>query len=1166
MAACQVLLGVLLGTLTFLAWHFTSIFERQDVDSLAEDLRKSILQRTRDKMSSLLDARALDTESYSRLMGSSLVGVRLEEEHFYDWSPRAFTVNAAFFIPDPSRSTVIFTTTTGLWTALLRAGGTAWLLFSNTTGFESTANGTSWAYYAAANVSTGAQLNASTPLSMKASATAFDWYRSAIASKQSQKVHCAMVNAGYSIVVASLTCSTAVFDSAGDLRGAVAITSTIGAVSQLVESLDLLGGVLWFTTVPDGILVAAAGHGSSNSSSFYSRNATIQTKATESSDPVIKAGAEYLDVRYGLEALAAKEYDLGLVRVGGVRYFINTVPINDYNISLVAIIMIPRYNIFHEIDRRGHWELGILVGCAFGIFMVGIILLFLFTGRVSSEIRLKAEVIEHLEAKRRAEASSNYKTAFLCNMSHELRTPMAGIMGLLDVLMADNLTDEQATNVDQIHRCATGLLGLLNDILDLSKIEAGKLHLEKSAFYPCKELENLINVFFSPCQKKNVDLALDVDESMPHVALGDPIRFRQIFSNLLSNATKFTREGYVVLRASATRDCRITLIGNPALAAIHDRDDFEDLILLTMEIDDTGCGIPPEKRELVFEDFMQADTSTTRIHGGTGLGLGIVKKLVTLMDGSVEIVDKPGPGTLFRVNIYLSLPPKSTVLNLGADVTATPMSLPKRLSGCPVLLAMPTAPSRDILTRSLERQGLQLVQVGAWSDIDAAWVKLLDRVRPAVADATVMKQALPLLAGLVRTVSLGKEPKARRASPLASPGMATSPVQEVGTREQGVGRPFIIAVMDVLLLPGYPQVALEEVWALVSRMKLLATGCTFELAWLTAADMPAGLRRILAYDTGTPARLLSKPVYPSRAIHFLGQLTVKEKATLVEGEGGEDPKDDMSKAALIQTDADCDSGQGVQAETGLLRAGDKDTQVQSMEQAADGGVGDLDDNLQVVGGPKARQPLRQGSLPVAVASTMPKQPILSSSSYPPSAAKTGESPRALAGFRILVAEDTPVLQRLATMMLKKLGAHVVAVNDGREAVLAVTEAVARHQKLGYPKDPLYSSSLPALTSDNFENYPFHAILMDCQMPVMDGYSAAMEIRNMERGTGRHIAIVACTAHAMASDKEKCLQAGMDAYLAKPVNSKLLVSTFQDLVLKEQDSLQCITELAQDIAS
>eukprot|EP00850_Spirogloea_muscicola_P011902 SM000075S21991 [mRNA] locus=s75:619815:622041:+ [translate_table: standard] len=282
----------------------------------------------------------------------------------------------------------------------------------------------------------------------------------------------------------------------------------------------------------------------------------------------------------------------------------------------------------------------------------------------------------------------------------------------------------------------------------------------------------------------------------------------------------------------------------------------------------------------------------------------------------------------------------------------------------------------------------------------------------------------------------------------------------------------------------------------------------------------------------------------------------EEKVVPDVGEADLDLRDGMSKEVLHQSTA---GEQGVHAETGYTREGGMDMCV----QAAEGDPG----ALQGGGGLEAGPQHCQESLPRAVASTS-EQPIVSSSVHRPSAAKPGASSEArLDGFRILVVEDTKTAQILAVRMLEIQGVHVVAVNNGQEAVDAVKEAVARHRKQGILEDPFNSRTLPALNSETFKDYPFHGILMDCQMPVMDGYEAAKTIRDMEHGTGRRVAIVACTANAMMSAKEKSLQAGMDAHFTKPLRVNLLVSKFRDLVLKEHKNRPLdLTEHVQGTAS
>jgi signal transduction histidine kinase len=231
--------------------------------------------------------------------------------------------------------------------------------------------------------------------------------------------------------------------------------------------------------------------------------------------------------------------------------------------------------------------------------------------------------------------SNRLKSDFLATMSHELRTPLNSILGFSDVLLSsDSLSDKQQRWVRNIQTSGEQLLNLINDILDLAKIEAGKMQVVLEEFSVADVCEGMLTLFRLPAEKKNIDLRGQLDANMPLVRQ-DLVKLRQILSNLLSNAVKFTPEGgRVLLKAEA------------------------ELPQMVLTVADTGVGIAAEDRELVFEKFRQAGNPLTRSHAGTGLGLSIVRELCKLLGGEVTLQSELGRGSTFTVRLPLRLSPE----------------------------------------------------------------------------------------------------------------------------------------------------------------------------------------------------------------------------------------------------------------------------------------------------------------------------------------------------------------------------------------------------------------------------------------------------------------------------------------------------------------------------
>lgn len=305
------------------------------------------------------------------------------------------------------------------------------------------------------------------------------------------------------------------------------------------------------------------------------------------------------------------------------------------------------------------------------------------------EMEVSERTAEFVGARERAERESKAMADFLAAITHEVRTPMTGIIGLLDISLRGQLEPRLREHLEIVRSSSHALLDVINGVLDFSRIEAGKLRIERIPFALRESVEDVLDLFRAHLAERDVALVLDMASDLPCKVAGDPTRLRQVLVNIVGNAFKFTEQGEIVVRIS------------------HERQG-DGSVLLRFAVRDTGVGIPAEARKRLFEMFSQADASVARRFGGSGLGLAIARELVRLMGGSIEVDSTPGRGTVFRFTVHCGF----------VEGPSDPLPLPQ---GVRVVLGESHASLQRVLSGLLRRWGAEVVAVsGAAALKDAA--------------------------------------------------------------------------------------------------------------------------------------------------------------------------------------------------------------------------------------------------------------------------------------------------------------------------------------------------------------------------------------------------------------------------------------------------------------
>ncbi|KAK9161722.1 hypothetical protein Syun_008063 [Stephania yunnanensis] len=767
-------------------------------------------------------------------------------------------------------------------------------------------------------------------------------------------------------------------------------------------------------------------------------------------------------------------------KIEGTNYMIHCASIEIAGVKSVSEVVVPQKGLARLIAKHSKIVLTLLVliltlGALYTTFVT-----FLFIRTTRIKMYLQAALVRQFNIAQEAERKSVNKSIAFASASHDVRSSLAALDGLITLcaLEADP-NSELYTNLDQMRELASDLLGILNSILDTSKIEAGKMQLAEEEFDLAQVLEDVVNLYYPLAKKKGIDMVLDpCDGSLLECSMvkGDRGKLKQILINLLHNAIKFTSDGHISVRAwlrgtsledpvpvpdnVGFQNCfkwlfykRSEAQGDMSTSrAVQQR---ENSLELVVEVDDTGKGIPREKQKSVFEDFVQVK-DTAHEKGGTGLGLGIVRLLVRLMGGDINVVDKDlgAKGACFRFNIFLSRSEEGAPDAAAADSTLPSCHIPSVFhqtlqpnvmsrsdkEHSRAVLFLDGDERRRTIQKYLESAGITTLTMDGLE----RFVSILEKIK--------YKQYLTQLSSSrnsefgsfnITTLDFTEETREMPMDIEEGRNLMTPKRKATSTSR------FLLIVID-LNVADFNDENFSEFRSMLADFRKDLGDLQCKIVWLRTSIAVSESRRLDEKQLAEYEHIIIKPLHGFQLYNVLRLLPEFGGASTIQHHRAKPTTDPSSSVQFA----------GIRSSSEII---------------------------------ELRQP--QESQPAATSHNGP-----------------------LHGKKILVAEDQPVLRMVAKRILDQLGATTRLCENGEEALQAVCEALREAYEV----------------EGSLMKPPYDFILMDCQMPVMSGHEATRRIRIEERHYHIRTPIIALTAHADPGENPEIFLSGMDYHLTKPL--------------------------------
>ncbi|XP_019057557.1 PREDICTED: LOW QUALITY PROTEIN: histidine kinase CKI1-like [Tarenaya hassleriana] len=1108
-------------------WFKTTKSIKENVDVMDENLRRGMVSELENIGRNFYQSTSSSAIGLAHLIHSSLVHNNTSSAHIQSLiSPVLY--EAYRLIPHVSQ--VSYIASDGIFLSFFTDYNRTVVIFSNTT-FSS-----DYIWYTQDVDQTNGRLYGDAFKSRPLDLNRTEWFQAALSNDN------VCLGPSWGIENVPLFFNTV---SLHDKKGSVSLGFRVQTLIDVLNQLNLYGGDLFLSTKEGTVLLRG---GSPNASFFVSNGSACFHTAPKSPRSRNKNEDQCFPSNN-----ATVGYDLV---IDSSKFRVYSSVLEVAGIHLVYALVFPsKGDIVAMIEKNRETGLILLVLTSMLPVISTLIFVMLMVRAARKEMHMCATLINQMEATQQAERKSMNKSLAFASASHDIRGALAGINGLIDLCQEEAEPGcELDTSLKQMQVCTHDLLGLLNSILDMSKIESGKMQVEEEEFNLADLLEEVVDSFHPVAMKKGVDVIFDLQDGsilMYSNVKGDRGKLKQILNNLVSNAVKFTFDGHVSIRAWAQKPSSQSSI---VLAANADGDVWKfsrfmlcnrkdtasnkletvepvrsvrgNMNMNTMEfvfeVDDTGKGIPKEMQKSVFENYVQV-RETAQGQQGTGLGLGIVQSLVRLMGGEIRIVDKDigQKGTCFRFNIFLTTsesPTNDTAMRQDKETKGDCLSTPNlgtssanrsirsmsprlnsiflssspRSDGSRVVLLLKDEERRRVTQKYMESLGINVTVVEKWEHLDHVLERMKSKLNGSSPQNSFGKSETSSRSEISRSNS--------KALPLSAMDGIDRRSQLPTKKKYSLSR-FVLLVIDANTGSFY------ELSSTVQQFRdSLHRGICCKVVWLNKRD-----RRTRGWENDVS---FLKPLHGSRLNKVMKMLPEF---------GGTVPKEtpfELQREPSLRYSLD--------AEMSL-----KNKMLVNTEMQEEGSSSSYDRKLgktRMISSSSERETDAKRRFTHSVRTVKPAGNTENIQETPePSDGKC------LAGKKVLVVDDQKMMALIASKKLMKLGASTVEkCYNGKEAVRLVKEQLEQRDR----------------ATDSMDVLPFDYIFMDCQMPEMDGYEATRQIRRAESRYGIHVPIIAISAHEHGSKEAKeAIEAGMDAHLGKELLTEHLVNVIKEIKSK-----------------